>query len=486
MHSCLSVKFLSPITYHLSPRAMYSLSIDYLFNRVYDVLLWIKYVWLFVLLRKSPEDYLAQHTGREFDGLRDRGWFDDYFAQQSAPVPEADVHVSLWNRMLEWTGIRLPDSDKDGIPDASDDKPFDPSNISETKLKERYESDYTTWDHVRDFFGFGPADSDKDGVPTSYEQTHSMDPMHADTDRDGLLDGQELSLGTDPLNNDTDGDLVLDGRDEDPLDHLVSSKGSDADGDGVSDSVEGFIRSDPYKRDSDGDRISDNMDTYPLDSENVSQVGLPDFDSGGITFSVQNPVLALFVDLLSIMAIAVILFLVYAFIRWCFTFKENLDNYDLHFEHGSHGQTGAHHVITHATEEKRGEAINDLPAGIPNLPVFEEAPSPPPTPADFEDHPRFAIIQGYMSSPSEALWRIGIMEADNMLAEVLREKGYKGETVADMLKEASFKTIQMAWDAHGVRNRIAHEGSNFELTEREAKRAFNLYESVFRELKAIR
>jgi hypothetical protein len=91
-----------------------------------------------------------------------------------------------------------------------------------------------------------------------------------------------------------------------------------------------------------------------------------------------------------------------------------------------------------------------------------------------------------MSSESEALWRIGLLEADNMLAEVLREKGYQGETVSDLLKSASFKTVQLAWDAHGVRNRIAHEGSDFELTEREAKRAFTLYESVFRELKVIK
>jgi hypothetical protein len=117
---------------------------------------------------------------------------------------------------------------------------------------------------------------------------------------------------------------------------------------------------------------------------------------------------------------------------------------------------------------------------------YLEAPAPPPSPADFEDHPRFAIVQGYMSSNSEALWRIGILEADNMLAEVLRNKGYAGETVSDMLKEASFKTVQLAWDAHGIRNRIAHEGSDFQLTEREAKRAFVLFESVFRELKVIR
>jgi hypothetical protein len=69
---------------------------------------------------------------------------------------------------------------------------------------------------------------------------------------------------------------------------------------------------------------------------------------------------------------------------------------------------------------------------------------------------------------------------------VLRERGYQGEGVGEMLKGASFRTIDLAWDAHRVRNRIAHDGSAFELTEREAKRAFMLYESVFRDLKVVR
>ena len=72
-----------------------------------------------------------------------------------------------------------------------------------------------------------------------------------------------------------------------------------------------------------------------------------------------------------------------------------------------------------------------------------------------------------------------------MLAEVLKEKGYKGEDVGEMLNSASFKTVQLAWDAHKIRNKIAHEGSTFVLTEREAKRAYALYEAVFKELKAI-
>ncbi|MEZ0208732.1 MAG: hypothetical protein ACAH17_00955 [Candidatus Paceibacterota bacterium] len=461
---------------------MYSLSIDYLFNRIYDVLLWIKYVWLFVLLRKSPDEYLSVHATREYDGLRDRGWFTDYLAQKDAVVPAADIHVSLWQRMLEALGLRLPDADQDGIPDVSDASPYDPNNLSIVQLKERYEEDYTFWDHVRDAFGFGPTDTDHDGVPNSYEATHSMDPSNPDTDRDGVLDGEELAQGTDPLNNDTDGDGILDGRDEYPLNPMQSADGLDSDGDRVSDRVEAILGTNPHKVDTDGDGIPDGMDTYPTDITNASQIPMLDLQgaSSGLHFSIQNPVLSFFSDLLSIATVVVIVALVLVILRWLWIFLEGLGNYEEHFKHGDHGgvHTGGLHTIKDGHDE--------MPAGIPGLPVHEDAPATPPTLADFEDHPRFAIIQGYMSSDSEALWRIGILEAENMLEQVLREKGYVGDQVSDMLKTASFKTVQLAWDAHGVRNRIAHQGSDFQLTEREAKRTFMLYESVFRELKVIK
>jgi hypothetical protein len=170
---------------------------------------------------------------------------------------------------------------------------------------------------VRDLFGIGPKDTDNDGVPDSYEIAHSLDPRSPDSDRDGVYDGQELAQGTDPLNNDTDGDLVLDGRDEAPLDGHTSSSGTDGDGDGVSDHVEKLLGTDPFKKDTDGDGIMDNMDTYPTDPENLSK--LPTLDlhqaSQGLHLAVQNPVLAFFNHLLSIVAVVIIV--VHLFMRLC-------------------------------------------------------------------------------------------------------------------------------------------------------------------------
>lgn len=433
------------------------------------------------MLRNDPQLYLDSHEHTDWDGLRDRGWFDDYLKAKDAVVPPADLHRPLLERILEKLGIKLRDSDGDGIPDIRDSSPNDPYNLTKAQLKERYQEDYTFTDHVRDIFGIGPKDSDGDGVPDSYERAHGLDPNNPDSDRDGLSDGQELLMGTDPLNNDTDHDGIIDGRDEAPLDNLVSSIGPDSDGDGVSDKIETALGTDIHSRDTDGDGIPDGMDTYPLDANNLSQI--PSFDISqhqeGLHFSIQNPVLALLSDFLSVLSLIALVALVYVVARWFITFLAALTHYEHFFEDSHSGSHGKVHTIKHHTEET-------MPAGIANLPILEDAPTPPPTVEDFNEHPKFAVIQGYMSSQSEALWRIGIMEADNLLFETLRDKGYRGEGLGEMLKTASFKTIDLAWDAHKLRNRIAHEGSNFELIEREAKRAFVLYESVFRELKVIK
>ncbi len=90
------------------------------------------------------------------------------------------------------------------------------------------------------------------------------------------------------------------------------------------------------------------------------------------------------------------------------------------------------------------------------------------------------------TSPSE--WREAIIEADIMLDDMLTRNGYVGIGVGEKLKSADkvhFNTLQDAWEAHKVRNLIAHEGSAFDLSESLARRTIARYSAVFREFKVI-
>jgi len=102
--------------------------------------------------------------------------------------------------------------------------------------------------------------------------------------------------------------------------------------------------------------------------------------------------------------------------------------------------------------------------------------------------PRWEHIQALIEGASPSEWKEAIIEADIMLDDVLKEQGYVGDGVGEKLKTADphrFTTFQRAWDAHKVRNQIAHEGSAFALSDTTARRTIANYEAVFRELKVI-
>lgn len=105
-----------------------------------------------------------------------------------------------------------------------------------------------------------------------------------------------------------------------------------------------------------------------------------------------------------------------------------------------------------------------------------------------EDVPRTVLrwqrVLEHAQSEDEHQWRLAILEADIMLNELLDLQGYKGETMADKMKQVprtQFNSIDDAWDAHKVRNRVAHEGSEHRLSEREKNHVINKYERIFRE-----
>lgn len=92
-------------------------------------------------------------------------------------------------------------------------------------------------------------------------------------------------------------------------------------------------------------------------------------------------------------------------------------------------------------------------------------------------------VLGYLFSQHSSDWKLAVIEADSMLETLLDQLGFKGETLGEKLKSAnqkSFPKLTNAWEVHNLRNRIAHEGLNFDLSQHEAKRVVALYEDIFR------
>jgi len=88
----------------------------------------------------------------------------------------------------------------------------------------------------------------------------------------------------------------------------------------------------------------------------------------------------------------------------------------------------------------------------------------------------------YLFSQHSSDWKLAIIEADSMLEVLLDQLGFKGETLGDKLKSANqenFPQLSAAWEVHTIRNKIAHEGLAFELSQHEAKRIIALYEEIF-------
>lgn len=104
-------------------------------------------------------------------------------------------------------------------------------------------------------------------------------------------------------------------------------------------------------------------------------------------------------------------------------------------------------------------------------------------------NPRWNHILSLAASENESDWRLSIIEADSMLDDYLKEKGFFGDTMSDRLKSrregGAFQTSKNAFEAHEIRNKIAHEGVAFPLSQMETRRIMRLYESVFEEFDLI-
>lgn len=104
-----------------------------------------------------------------------------------------------------------------------------------------------------------------------------------------------------------------------------------------------------------------------------------------------------------------------------------------------------------------------------------------------KENARYEAIEQHVASDNPNDWRLAIIEADIVLEELLDQRGFHGTTIGDRLKSASHATLHTlddAWEAHKVRNNIAHRGGDFILTKRVAQETITRFQRVFAELGA--
>lgn len=98
---------------------------------------------------------------------------------------------------------------------------------------------------------------------------------------------------------------------------------------------------------------------------------------------------------------------------------------------------------------------------------------------------QWQAIEGFKANGS-AGWQVAIFEADKLLDYALKARGYGGETMGERLKSAnrSFMNSNNVWQAHKLRNRLAHE-QNVQLNGVTVDQALRSFKAALKDLGAL-
>jgi hypothetical protein len=92
-------------------------------------------------------------------------------------------------------------------------------------------------------------------------------------------------------------------------------------------------------------------------------------------------------------------------------------------------------------------------------------------------------VELLMADENESSWVKAVFEADKILDYGLSVMGIAGNGLGERLKNGKslFNNVQAAWDAHKLRNQLAHE-IDMKLARHEAERAVRLFKDSLRQL----
>lgn len=99
-------------------------------------------------------------------------------------------------------------------------------------------------------------------------------------------------------------------------------------------------------------------------------------------------------------------------------------------------------------------------------------------------HKRWLELLARVKTPEGMV--LAIIDADKLLDEALKKKGFSGKTMGERLVAAqrSLKDNDAVWYAHKLRNRLVHE-PNVNLKKREAQNALGGFKKGLKDLGAL-
>lgn len=101
-------------------------------------------------------------------------------------------------------------------------------------------------------------------------------------------------------------------------------------------------------------------------------------------------------------------------------------------------------------------------------------------------HVAWLGIEQQLKRNDDSSFYLTILNADKLVDQALRERGFKGETMGERMKMAkgSWTNANHVWSAHKLRNRIAHE-TNVRVSFDETRRALASFKQALKDLGAI-
>ena len=95
-------------------------------------------------------------------------------------------------------------------------------------------------------------------------------------------------------------------------------------------------------------------------------------------------------------------------------------------------------------------------------------------------------IEQQLVRGEEASSHLVVLNADKLLDQALKQRGFKGDTMGERMKaaKATWSNANDVWNAHKLRNRIAHE-ADVTVGYDNARRALSAFKRALKDVGAI-